>query len=457
MLSTAGVQPWREAQRLDGRPQHSSTQRAMSPDNAPQPANDSPPLPRTVLALGWVSLLTDVASEMIYPLLPRFIERSLRAGTLGLGLIEGLAESTSALLRLPSGAWSDRLSRRKPLIVLGYGLASIVRPLMGLAVAPWQALAIRWTDRLGKGLRSAPRDALIADVTPEAQRGRAFGFHRAMDHAGAAIGPLVAYAFLRVWPGRERELFLATMVPGAAVLVVLLVAVRERQKGRVTRVESPKPAGALRPTEPTPPPIDNRPLAVANPFHPRFRWFLAALALFVLGNSTDAFLLLRAEALDIAAADLPLLWFAFHVAKSGANLLGGRWADRIDPRRLLLVGWLIYAAVYAGFALATQAWHAVALFLVYAAYYGLAEPAEKALVARWSPVARRGAGFGWYNLVVGLGALPASVLFGWLWMSAASGPAIAFTCGAGFALLGCITLAGTFGGAEARGERPEGR
>ena len=399
------------------------------------PISPPPPgrLPKTVVALGWVSLLTDVASEMIYPLLPRFLVHTLKAGPIGLGLIEGLAESTAALLKLPSGVLSDRMRRRKPLILAGYGLAGLVRPLMGLAVLPWHALAIRMTDRLGKGVRGAPRDALIADVTPPAHRGRAFGFHRAMDHAGAALGPLLAYLFLTIWPGEYRTLFLLTIVPGIAVVLVLLFGVRERDRG------GPTPTAAT--AAPSTTAVKSR--WRLRHFDRRFGLYMAALTLFVLGNSTDMFLLLRADELGLPPVYLTLLWSGFHVAKSLANLAGGRWADRFDARALLLAGWLVYAAVYLGFGLATSVTQVVALFFAYAAYYGLTEPAEKALVARWSPADIRGAGFGWYNLVLGLGALPASLIFGWLWQSS-WGAKGAFGFGAALALASCGLLAATF-------------
>jgi MFS family permease len=426
----------------------------------PEPSETTNPparwrLPGTVVALGFVSLLTDMASEMIYPLLPAFLLALPGFSKATLGLVEGVAETTAALLRLPSGVLSDRLPRRKPLIVLGYGVAGLVRPLMGLAAAPWQVLAVRYTDRLGKGLRGAPRDALIADVTPPEGRGRAFGFHRAMDHAGAAIGPVLAFAFLTFWPGELRTLFLLAVLPGIAVLLVLILAVREEPRDRVPVTESgpvaPQSASASPSSQPRSP---SARWSLAQ-FDPRFRWYLAALVIFVLGNSTDLFLLVRLQELGLETRYAPLVWCGFHLAKSLFNLWGGHWTDRVEPGALLLGGWLLYAAVYLGFGLATSVTQGLALFVLYAIYYGLTEPAEKALVARWSPAGARGAGFGWFNLAIGLGALPASLAFGWIWDQPGLGPLAAFGLGAALALTAAAFLLVTFVAHSTQRQRPD--
>lgn len=395
-------------------------------------------LPRAVVGLGWVSLLTDVSSEMIFPLLPRFIDQTLGAGKLGVGLIEGAAESTAAILRLPSGVLSDRLSRRKPILYFGYGLAGLVRPLVGLATAMWQVLLIRFLDRTGKGLRGAPRDALIADAAAPGLRGRAYGFHRAMDHAGAAIGPVLATLFLLVWPDQVRSLFLITIVPAIAVLFVLWRAVPEERRDRSGQDRGRR--------------LEQ--FWSLSKFPVRFRIYLASIFLFTLGNSSDAFLLLRAEELGLRPAFLPLLWFVFHVGKSGANLMGGRWSDSIEPRRLILLGWLVYALVYVGFGMATTAAQAVGLFFAYTIFYGLTEPAEKALVAQWAPAEIRGAAFGWYSLALGVAALPASLAFGWIWQRTALGAAGAFGFGALLAAVGAAVLSVTFLWEQGRPDPP---
>lgn len=397
-------------------------------------------LPPAVLALGAVSFLTDLASEMIYPLLPVFLATTLGAGAVALGVVEGAAESTAALLKLASGWWSDRLRRRKPLVVAGYALASAVRPLIGLATSAGQVLAIRVTDRVGKGLRSSPRDALITDAVDPAVRGRAFGFHRAADHAGALLGPLVAFALLQ-WAGMElRELFLWAVVPGALAVAMVIFGVREEPRRRpapappepAASPESDVEAGADR--------LAGSPGATLTRHLPgRFWTFLAVIFVFTLGNATDAFLLLRATELGVPVALVPILWAALHLVKAAASTPGGALSDRLGRRPLIVAGWLLYAAVYAGFVFAAKAWHVWALFLVYGVYYGLTEGAERALVADLVGAERRGAAFGWYHLAVGVGALPASILFGWLW--SAWGPGVAFGVGAGLALAAAAGLA----------------
>lgn len=375
-------------------------------------------LPSTVIALGAVSLLTDLSSEMIYPLLPVFLSTVLGAGPLAIGAIEGAAESTAALLKLVSGWWSDRLPRRKPLVVLGYGLASVARPLVGLAQGVGQVLVIRLTDRVGKGIRSAPRDALIADAVDASQRGRAFGFHRAADHTGAVAGPVVAYALL-TWGGVSlRTVFLLAAIPALAALVMLLVGVRESRRD-------------------VPPGARKARLALDG-LDRRFWVYLSVLLVFTLGNSTDALLILRANELGVPAALVPLLWAMLHVVKALSSTPGGILSDRVGRRPLIIGGWLVYAAVYGGFAFATAAWHAWALFIVYGLYFGMTEGVEKALVADLVPAHVRGAAFGWYNLTIGVAAFPASLIIGGLWQT--FGPVVAFLTGAALALVAALGL-----------------
>lgn len=383
-----------------------------------QPTPAAPPTPRptlgrNVVALAAVSFLTDVSSEMIYPLLPVFLTTVLGASAVHVGLIEGAAESTASLLKLASGWWSDRVRRRKPLVMLGYALATAARPLVAIATTAGQVMAVRLADRVGKGIRSSPRDALIADSVDPAVRGRAFGVHRAADHAGAVLGPLIAFALLRWGDVPLRTVFWLAAVPGALALVALAVGVRER----LARPAS-EPAS-------TPPRLD---VAMGRPF-----WgVMAAVLVFTLGNSTDAFLLLRAQSLGVPTALLPILWAFLHVVKSATSAPGGALSDRIGRRPTLLAGWIVYAVVYAGFAVAAEPWHAWALFALYGLFFGLTEGTERALVADLAPPARRGSAYGWFHLTVGVGALPASVLFGLIWTR--GGPAAAFLTGAGLAL-----------------------
>jgi MFS family permease len=382
-------------------------------------ADRSPRLGRTVKALAAVSFLTDVSSEMIYPLLPLFLASTLGASAGMVGLVEGTAESVSALLKLASGWWSDRVGRRKPLVVVGYAVASIARPLVAVAQSVGQVLAIRVTDRVGKGIRTAPRDAMIADTVDAEIRGRAFGFHRAADHAGAVVGPLVAWLLLELGAMSLRSVFALAAIPAGLALLTVLFAVREPRRAVVR--------AAAEPTR------------LTSDLPRRFWLTLGVLFLFTLGNSTDAFLLLRARDLGVPAALVPLLWAMLHVVKSAASTPGGALSDRFGRRPVLLTGWVLYAAVYLALGFATAEWQVWALFAVYGVYFGLTEGVEKALIADLVPASRRGAAFGWFNLAIAAGALPASVLFGVVWDS--YGASAAFTMGAALAL--AATAAGS--------------
>jgi MFS family permease len=272
-------------------------------------------------------------------------------------------------------------------------------------------------DRIGKGVRTSPRDALIADSTDASIRGRAFGFHRAMDHLGAAIGPLLAASFLWLWPGHLRVLFLVTVLPGLSVVVLLIFGLLET---------------------PTSKPPPERLRLRLQPLDRNFRLYLMALVVFTLGNSSDAFLLVRAGELGVPATSLPLLWCAFHIVKSSSNLLLGRAVDRFGPRPFIFLGWFVYAGVYLAFALATTVWEAWVFFLVYALVYGLTEPAEKTLVANLVSDERKGLAYGWYYCAIGLATLPASLIFGAFYQ--VYGALAAFGWGAALALIAVILL-----------------
>jgi MFS family permease len=370
-----------------------------------------------VLWLSLVSLLNDTASEMIYPLLPFFLVITLGAGTAVLGAIEGAAESASSLVKLIGGWFSDRFGRR-PLVTAGYGIAGAVRPILALSTAPWHVLALRLGDRFGKGIRSAPRDALLAESVAANRRGTAFGIHRAADHLGAAIGPLIAAALLLAWPGQIRRVFAIAAIPGIVGALLVVWKVRETHTTAGEQPRAPEHSGA--------------------PFDPAFFRYLAVLLLFTLGNASDAFLLLRASELGVPMAAVPLLWSVHHVGKSLLSVPGGMFADRLGPRRAIAGGWLVYAAVYAAFAFAGEAWHAWALFVVYGIFHALTEAPEKALVAALAPAGRRGAAFGAYHGAIGVAALPASMIFGLLW--ARFGPAVPFLTGAALALAATLLL-----------------
>ena len=375
-----------------------------------------------MLVLAAVSFLTDASSEIIYPLLPIFLTTVLGAGASAVGAIEGAAETTSALLKLASGWWSDRVSRRKPLVVAGYALASFARPLVALAQSATEVLFIRLTDRVGKGVRGAPRDALIAESVDPAIRGRAFGFHRAADHAGAVVGPLIAFALMQWEQVPLRTVFLLAAIPGVLSVIVLVAGVRETP--RTVHVAPAADAKAPR----------LRGVPLGRPF-----WtFFASVLLFTLGNSTDAFLILRANQLGVSVALVPVLWAALHVVKSAASMPGGVLSDRFGRKPVILAGWAVYGAVYFAFGRATEAWHAWALFLAYGVFFGLTEGTERAMVADLVGRDRRGTAFGWYNLAIGIGALPASLLFGILWDRL--GPTAAFDVGALLAIAAAMVL-----------------
>lgn len=368
-----------------------------------------------VIAFGVVSFLTDASSEMIAPFLPFFVVSVLGGGPGALGWVEGAAAATAALLKLVSGRVTDRRGNRRFALILGYVLSGLTRPVIALATAPWHVLVVRVTDRIGKGIRSSPRDALLAASVPPSQRGAAFSLHQAFDHAGAVVGPLLALAVLWVFPGDFRMLFAFAAFPGVLATIAVVIGARavaeEPPSGEVKRVGWPD-AQMLR--------------------------FLVPLAVFTLGNATDAFLLLRAGGDNPDPTRLCLLWAAFHLVKVVASPPLGALSDRLGRRLTIGAGWIVYALVYAGFALTDSPVATVALFLVYGLYYAATEGAEKAFVANLAPKSERGTAFGWYSLVTGGLALPASVLFGALW--AQVGAPAAFGVGAGLAALATVGL-----------------
>lgn len=348
-------------------------------------------LPPVVVWLGVVSLLTDVGTEMIYPLLPLFLSDVLHAPRAFIGAVEGAAEATASLLKLVSGRIADRVARRKPLTVLGYGISSLVRPLVGLATHPWHVLATRVADRVGKGLRSSPRDALLADAAAPEVRGRAYGFHQAMDNAGAIVGPAAATALLAIGVGLGN-VFVLSAIPGALAMAALIFGVRE------PGTAAPKTTGPIAPMD--------RAAKVS------LGKYLGAVALFGLGNSSDAFLLLRAEQCGVAVKLIPLLWMAHNGTKAALSTWGGGLSDRFGRPRVIIAGWALYALVYLAFGYAAHAWQIWALFVAYGVYYALVEGTQRALVADLAPAGARGRAFGWYNATVGIVALPASLGFG---------------------------------------------
>jgi len=392
--------------------------------------------PRVIL-LGWVSFLTDVATEMVFPLLPAFLSGLPGGGAKALGLIEGAADSAASLLRIWSGRASDAQGKRKPLIVAGYSLSSLVRPLMALVTIWPGALAVRVSDRIGKGLRGAPRDAAIADVTPPEQRGQAYGFHRAMDHAGAVAGPLLA-SLLLAWGLSARQVFASTLVPGLLVVLLLVFGLREQRLKRQGMKPGPLPKSS---DEELANGKAAKPKAGSSkPMSSQLRWLIAATLVFTLSASSDVFLLKRLHDLGLPLSGLALLWAAHHVVKMAATAWGGRLADRYSRLGLVSLGWAYYALCYLAFAFVSDLRWGIALFMAYGIYFGISEPAEKALLSTLAPKATRGAAFGWIDGAAGLALLPASAAFGWIWES--QGPQTAFSLGAFFAGLACLLLLG---------------
>ena len=378
-----------------------------------------------VLLLGWVSFLSDVASDMIYPLLPDFLTRTLRAGPAALGIIEGVAEATASLMKWVSGWWSDRARRRKPMVVGGYAIAAVARPLVGLATSWAQVLAIRFADRVGKGIRTSPRDALIADMVPPEKRGKAFGLQRAMDNAGAFVGPLIAAALLKFVFDDERPVFLLAAIPGLLAVAVLLFALRESPRPRAGHAADAASGSAAAGR-------------AADPL-PRSFWIVIGIfGLFTLAMSTDAFLLLKARDSGIPLWQMPLLWALFNGVKAAGGVPGGALADRLGRVWTIVAGWAVYAAAYVGFALAGTPVEIWLLFAFYAAFYSLTEGAERALVADLVSSETRGRAFGIFHATVGLASLPASILFG-LWWNL-WGSRAAFLIGAAVAVLATAAM-----------------
>jgi MFS family permease len=370
-----------------------------------------------VFLLGIVSLLNDVSSEMVYPLLPIFLKSVLKAGTTFIGVIEGIAETTASVLQIFAGWLSDRWAVRKPIVVFGYSISSLARPILSVAKAPWQVLIIRFADRFGKGMRGAPRDAIVADSTPEEFRGRAFGFHRALDNLGAAIGPILATVLLIALKDNLRLIFFLASIP-ALLSLFALIFVKERKPERKE--------GA--------PPVK----LTLRPFDHRFKLFLLIVIIFTLGNSSDAFLLLRAKDIGISLSLIPMLWFALDMTRTLFSMPAGIISDRVGRRYVIVLGWFIYALTYFGFAFSSQPIHIWLLFIFYGFYYSLTEGTERAFIADLVPSEMRATAYGIYRFAIGVGAFPASVIFGAIWHWA--GHITAFTFGAGLAFLASILL-----------------
>jgi len=395
-------------------------------------AAPSPPLPRQVKLFGWVSLLNDFASEMIYPLLPAFVTGVLGGGPQALGALDGAAEFAAAFVKLGAGRLADRPRLRGPMIVLGYFIAVVVRPVIAVTGAAWQVIGLRVVDRLGKGLRTPPRDALIADVTPAELRGRAFGLQRGMDHAGAVLGPILAWWLLASGTANVRAVIGWSIAPGVLVLLLAIWAVRDGG-GRGRMVE--ELGGNLHQ-----PPRSSTNLHHRSPISP-----LLGISAFYLLRMPDTLIILRSQELGVPVAVVPLLWAAVHVVRSSSSFVGGAATDRLGPARTMWAGWLVYALLAAGMARAGTTAAAWGLFLALGLVSGLTESPERALVARLAGT-HQGRGFGVYHGFTGFAALVGGVVLGAVFQRYGAGPAFLASAAGGLGLvLGWPLVAARFG------------
>ena len=401
-------------------------------DPRPRPADRVPVLPRNVWVVTLTSFLTDVSSEMLASVLPLFLANVLGARTVAIGLIEGIAETTASLLKMASGWLSDRIGRRKELAVLGYALSACAKPFLYVATSWGGVLGVRFADRAGKGLRTAPRDALVADSVDRRRRGLAFGLHRAGDTGGAVVGIGIAIVVLRSIEADGgafdrsafQRLVLLSVVPAFLAVAVLLVGVRDAR--RVATAAGLPPTGGGR------------------RLGREFLLFVGVMIVFTLGNSSDAFLILRAQDVGLSVTSVLGMMLTFNLVYAGVATPAGALSDRLGRKRLLLLGWSVYVLTYLGFAMASAGWHAWLLMLAYGAYYGLTEGAAKAFVADLVPAEARGTAYGVFNAAIGLTALPASLAAGILWQGlgrwAGWGASAPFAFGAGMALLATLLL-----------------
>jgi len=385
-----------------------------------------------VFFLGIVSLLTDISSEMIFTLLPLFLSHVLGAATTIIGLIGGLSESADAIFRILSGWFSDRIGKRKLLMVWGHSISTVAKPFMYLAASWGVVLAIRFGDRIGKGIRTSPRDALVSDSVSAGERGKGFGLHRAMDTLGAVLGLAIAAVIIYLVQGGGPRLSLETyqwlvlvgVVPAVLAVLALIIFVREPRR-------KPSPDYEGRVTS-----IGHR--GLIKGFDTRFKVFLAIMAVFTLGNSSDFFVILRAWDLDVSLIYVIVMLILFNVTYAVTSLPGGMLSDRLGRRRVITLGWFIYALVYLGFALASEVWQVWLLFAGYGIYYGLVEGVARAFVADLVTEEKRGTAYGLYHGVIGLTLLPASLIAGWLWE--AISPAAPFYFGASLAFLAMLGM-----------------
>ncbi|MGQ9745491.1 MAG: MFS transporter [Dissulfurimicrobium sp.] len=357
---------------------------------------------KNVVITGLVSFFMDASSEMVYPLVPLFLANVLGVDKAIIGLIEGIAESTASILRVFSGWLSDRIGSRKWLMAVGYGLAVLSRPIIALSQSWRGILTSRFIDRLGKGIRTAPRDAILAESTEKAYLARAFSLHRSMDTIGAVVGPLTAFFMLRFFQNNYRLVFWASIIPGviAVLLIVFFITEKEKKKAKTPAAE--------------------RPYFTLRHFNWRFRLFIVIVAIFAFGNSSDAFLMLKAGQAGVKPTLIPIIYLTFNLVYAFSAIPAGIAADRFGKKRIILAGFIVFALIYYGFAVTGDAYMVWLLFAIYGIFMGLTEGVQKAYLATIIPPDFKATAFGVYNTVIGLAMLPASIIGGWLWDNVSS-------------------------------------
>lgn len=372
-----------------------------------------------IVVLGLVSLFTDLSSNMIVPILPLYLTSVLHVQVQSIGIIEGIAESTASILKLFSGWITDRLGKYKLLMLIGYGLSNLTKPLFAISASWEQVLMIRFSDRFGKGIRTSPRDVLIANSTTKEERGKAFGFRRAMDALGAALGPLVAFGVLAMTMNNYRLVFWLSVIPGILAVALIIFLLKEKEPSS-TEKQSKLPQIRFR-----------------NLNH-RFIWFTLISTLFAIGNFSDAFLVLRAQDAGMLPALIPLTFFAFNMSSSIFSMPVGMLSDRIGRRPVLISGFFIFALIYFGFGMVKSVAWIWVLFVLYGLYYAFTEGIQKAYIADIVPEGLRGTAMGTYNALIGLATLPASIIAGFLWQT--FGPVVAFSTSSIIAILAALLM-----------------
>lgn len=374
-------------------------------------------LPSSIFVIGLVSFFTDISSEMIYPLLPIFLTQVLLATPASLGLIEGIAEATSSIFKLVSGYYTDKFKNRKVFILAGYSISSFFRPLIAIAQVWPTVLLFRFIDRLGKGIRTSPRDALIADQVPLDLRGQAYGVHRAMDHAGAFVGPLIASLLMSFFGFELRQVFLSAFVPGLIAVILIYFAINEKDKNSATGIQQiPELDSELDLSANTEDvsSLNERNQPQSSP-GVSLKLFYLLIFMFTLANCADSFLVLRLNEVGIPVIWIPTIWSALNLIKMSSNLIGGYFSDRLSPISMLAFGWIYFAVTYFAIGYFENHWLVVFSFLIYGIHFGFVEPAERVIIAQFAKQNERGTLFGYFHMISGLGLLPASLIFGWLW------------------------------------------